>query len=247
MLRQRFPKHFNPRPPRGGRLRQRTDPSAQPLFQSTPPARGATITDILQNSSHNISIHAPREGGDVQTVTNFRVIVDFNPRPPRGGRRLCIGFRVLHANAFQSTPPARGATMGIRCIVPMIRIFQSTPPARGATGKAFTSEILESPNFNPRPPRGGRRQDNDGLDGLSDISIHAPREGGDDSSHHKFKLREKFQSTPPARGATYMPFWMIAIRRISIHAPREGGDESPKVGYFFHPYFNPRPPRGGRL
>ena len=57
-----------------------------------------------------ISIHAPREGGDLMFLRRGpRNFFDFNPRPPRGGRRnlwpLCLALWV-----FQSTPPARGAT-----------------------------------------------------------------------------------------------------------------------------------------
>ena len=33
-----------------------------------------------------ISIHAPREGGDFVWVMIQRAVSDFNPRPPRGGR-----------------------------------------------------------------------------------------------------------------------------------------------------------------
>ena len=56
---------------------------------------------------------------------------------------------------FQSTPPARGATYS--CALRLFSsVFQSTPPARGATsGKVKITAA--SPNFNPRPPRGGRR------------------------------------------------------------------------------------------
>ena len=34
------------------------------IFQSTPPARGATIFDSASGFETAISIHAPREGGD---------------------------------------------------------------------------------------------------------------------------------------------------------------------------------------
>ena len=34
------------------------------IFQSTPPARGATVTRGCLSSLLDISIHAPREGGD---------------------------------------------------------------------------------------------------------------------------------------------------------------------------------------
>ena len=57
------------------------------------------------------------------------------------------------------------------------------------------------------------------------ISIHAPREGGDCLRTWGHLANKKFQSTPPARGAT-------------------------KQSYLSKPVnsnFNPRPPRGGRL
>ena len=43
------------------------------------------------------------------------------------------------------------------------------------------------------------------------ISIHAPREGGDDSSGLDYSNIIKFQSTPPARGAT-RPVRHVAAR-----------------------------------
>ena len=58
-----------------------------PAFQSTPPARGATATRYCIPTRTLISIHAPREGGDLM-VSRISASI----------------FR------FQSTPPARGAT-----------------------------------------------------------------------------------------------------------------------------------------
>ena len=58
-------------------------------------------------------------------------------------------------------------------------------------------------NFNPRPPRGGATLYKCGNERYLLISIHAPREGGDLASAIPFLLVfDKFQSTPPARGAT---------------------------------------------
>ena len=56
-----------------------------------------------------ISIHAPREGGDVIISMALRKKVYFNPRPPRGGRQLDVGGQLIHAD-FNPRPPARGAT-----------------------------------------------------------------------------------------------------------------------------------------
>ena len=129
--------------------------------------------------------------------------------------------------------------------------------------------MLMAIHFNPRPPRGGRLKTIYQTDGQPYISIHAPREGGDDSDRSKRQKDGRFQSTPPARGATPASpagrccWWYFNPRPprggrpaflcladhaadISIHAPREGGD------YIFRPHglrqhhFNPRPPRGGR-
>ena len=58
------------------------------------------------------------------------------------------------------------------------------------------------------------------------ISIHAPREGGDDKFHAGTSSKRKFQSTPPARGATVTAILNSEIPVISIHAPREGGDRT---------------------
>ena len=103
------PNYFNPRPPRGGRLIKCRLHDMKPEFQSTPPARGATLPQ--QPDSQNtgisihapreggdrdgsryglpnaISIHAPREGGDQLRPAEQRDRKHFNPRPPRGGRQ----------------------------------------------------------------------------------------------------------------------------------------------------------------
>ena len=168
-----------------------------------------------------ISIHAPREGGDRQVCRVYPAVRqhfnprpprggrlhglllalvqhDFNPRPPRGGRPRLGAWRVP-ALRFQSTPPARGATKG-GAVSRTPKTFQSTPPARGATA-AYASRLSQS-----------------------DISIHAPREGGDPGQRHGLDVRHS----------------------ISIHAPREGGDARSVHRSAAHPYFNPCPPRGGR-
>ena len=85
--------------------------------------------------------------------------------------------------------------------------------------------VTRHDDFNPRPPRGGRRRRGRGHRGRGGISIHAPREGGD-----KFFLsggfsRGNFNPRPPRGG-----------RR----APAQRGSAPLS-------YFNPRPPRGGRL
>ena len=100
---------FNPRPPRGGRPLPHIRFIQPSIFQSTPPARGATLSgDMCLHLPGNfnprpprggrrlsalrldlgivISIHAPREGGDFAVTLLPQEVANFNPRPPRGGR-----------------------------------------------------------------------------------------------------------------------------------------------------------------
>ena len=78
--------------------------------------------------------------------------------------------------------------------------------------------------FNPRPPRGGRPKRLSARSCQKGISIHAPREGGDDVIRAYPGLYEVFQSTPPARGGDGIDGAAVQVDQISIHAPREGGD-----------------------
>ena len=153
--RQRTPRNFYPRPPRGGR-------------------RNATDVTIQMP---NISTHALREEGDLHVIwlclREFKFLPtpsarratstssgcasgssNFYPRPPRGGRR-CDGVYYHAEGTFLPTPSARRATHN---------------PVRDA-------KIPK--HFYPRPPRGGRPYN--WSVGVSDylISTHALREEGD--------------------------------------------------------------------
>ena len=56
------------------------------------------------------------------------------------------------------------------------------------------------------------------------ISIHAPLCGGRRASWRAPRQKSDFQSTPPARGATFCERVSMDEYRISIHAPCAGGD-----------------------
>ena len=57
--------HFNPRSPRGERRTSPLSSRRVKSFQSTLPARGATILTATNIVNPPISIHAPREGSDI--------------------------------------------------------------------------------------------------------------------------------------------------------------------------------------
>ena len=104
---------------------------------------------------------------------------------------------------------------------------------------------------------------------MSRISIHAPRTGSDRLSIAVVVPAPLFQSTLPARGATYSRdnhhclgldfnprsphgerrYSFLAARRhssISIHAPRTGSDCETRTRRKSRLYFNPRSPHGER-
>ena len=58
------------------------------VFQSTPPARGATQEEINRKRYGYISIHAPREGGDFCRSGTIKVIFISIHAPREGGDRI---------------------------------------------------------------------------------------------------------------------------------------------------------------
>ena len=80
------------------------------VFQSTPPARGATLHDHVAGAVRHISIHAPRTGGDHRTGRHLRQLHPISIHAPRKGGDLVGVMLAPRVMRFQSTPPARGAT-----------------------------------------------------------------------------------------------------------------------------------------
>ena len=85
-------KHFNPRPPRGGRLGTVRIKFLQVEFQSTPPARGATMRGQYKIVADKFQSTPPARGATPHKAVEVNSATNFNPRPPRGGRPLhqCI-------------------------------------------------------------------------------------------------------------------------------------------------------------
>ena len=106
--------------------------------------------------------------------------------------------------------PARGATLHLGDFVDE-DIFQSTPREGGDDYSQETkTDILGISIHTPR--EGGDVEGSKLWFNCNPISIHAPREGGDAAESTAKKLGLIFQSTPPARGATWVDRrWKDAI------------------------------------
>ena len=124
--------NFNPRSPRGERLRVLRDIHLYPEFQSTLPAWGATedigeTADEIEfqstlpawGATHvfgfagltvDISIHAPRVGSDRRLERPKRRVSPISIHAPRVGSDSATRTRRGANTRFQSTLPAWGAT-----------------------------------------------------------------------------------------------------------------------------------------
>ena len=147
-------RNFNPRSPHGERPAFCSAAALGAAFQSTLPARGATINPATMNGSQGISIHAPRTGSDFDSWDEMLEPGNFNPRSPHG-ERLETPEEIGAGEIISIHAPRTGSDDAAAVADGKDKPFQSTLPARGATvARQLVREPLK-------------------------ISIHAPRTGSD--------------------------------------------------------------------
>ena len=147
--------------------------------------------------------------------------MNFNPRPPHGGRPRFLPARAVFP-PISIHAPHTGGDCRRPCGLSDGGDFNPRPPHGGRRGNGSGPSI--EADFNPRPPHGGRRPVQRVQLQRSGISIHAPHTGGDRtrtgmSARRRYfnprpphggrqearvaaGLTQRFQSTPPTRGAT---------------------------------------------
>ena len=131
-LHRRGHHHFNPRSPHGERHSGSYGGIVVAQFQSTLPARGATIT----------------------SSPTLRRFLHFNPRSPHGERHAKAAGDAIRAVTFQSTLPARGATEVRLQLAHLIRISIHAP--RTGSDRWQGLHRRGHNHFNPRSPHGER-------------------------------------------------------------------------------------------
>ena len=198
------------------------DKKLRPLMISIhAPRKGCDLDrGDLGHGAEGISIHAPRKGCDGLASRRDKQKTDFNPRTPQGVRQF-LRDKGSFGDGFQSTHPARGATATTRARRRRRRISIHAPRKgcdavpRGLRGKTG--------DFNPRTPQGVRLIAGDELAREIDFNPRTPQ-GVRHSPPRAASCSPAFQSTHPARGATFERGVRRARRAISIHAPRKGCD-----------------------
>ena len=239
---------------------------ASSAFQSTLPARGATGAIILVEKVQGISIHAPRTGSDAPPKHGGTRIPDFNPRSPHGERRR-LAFRlnpqthfnprsphgerlrafpsILHSDDFNPRSP-HGERRGYAVVFGKAGEFQSTLPARGATNVSARRDHCNQISIHA--PRTGSDPADFCPADAANISIHAPRTGSDNQLHAGDGGAARFQSTLPARGATFVT--QSIFNALGDFNPRSPHGERPafrSTHSLDATNFNPRSPHGERL
>ena len=188
-------------------------------FQSTLPARGATILvheiRFVINHFNPRSPHGERPIAERETS----VATDFNPRSPHGERlhRLSDGWS--------------GWTISIHA------------PRTGSD--AVNLPGLQRSDISIHAPRTGSDFKNLLLFRNVEISIHAPRTGSDGMHRRKSFCRCHFNPRSP-HGERRYEAMTAEQREISIHAPRTGSDQSALKRWKGARNFNPRSPHGER-
>ena len=168
-------------------------------FQSTPSVGRATQAIATRVSTGDISIHALRGEGDDFRASSCRCSLNFNPRPPWGGRRRIFCCSISCGTLFQSTPSVGRATLkheGYSCDDWDISIHA----LRGEGDESRGSVREEKHIFQSTPSVGRATREGHFCPPPAFISIHALRGEGDCITPSLETCEVHFNPRPPWGG-----------------------------------------------
>ena len=144
--------YFYPRSPRGERPYIRRHEAAPATFLSTLPARGATSLTLLPIGKQMISIHAPREGSDMQ-APDLRKELEISIHAPREGSDYNVLWPIL-INNISIHAPREGSDCHRSTYLeaPPISIHAPREGSDDPQSRKGTRGLY----FYPRSPRGER-------------------------------------------------------------------------------------------
>ena len=126
------------------------------MFQSTPPARAATLIVEAVVQCNRVSIHAARAGGD-ERISAAPPAVDVSIHAARAGgdSRVCTGVVKLQHVSIHAARAGGDANSRVRSGSRNIRFNPRRPRGRRRSSAALIEHDVD--RFNPRRPRGRRR------------------------------------------------------------------------------------------
>ena len=169
-----------------------------------------------------ISIHAPCTGSDYVEPSGLAVHTNFNPRSPHGERPAGSPPAMVSASYFNPRSPhgERHSSAPANTSPPGISIHAPR------TGSDYTALLPPSSQW---------------------ISIHAPRTGSDVCDSVLNSVDSLFQSTLPARGATFGILRCVAdLKSFQSTLPARGATWRMPTWRRKPSHFNPRSPHGER-
>ena len=191
-------------------------------FQSTLPARGATLLDVM---------------------TVFPDAFQ-STLPARGATRLTNCFP--SSAKFQSTLPARGATICACKTLSASAHFNPRSP-HGERRGDFHCPHCGCEHFNPRSPHGERRENDSRALRRCVISIHAPRTGSD-PQNRRHAPRVRISIHAPRTGSDRKRP-LAGTKKNDFNPRSPHGERQSRCLQSSHEalHFNPRSPHGERL
>ena len=191
-----------------------------------------------------ISIHALREEGDVMPFADHLRLINFYPRPPRGGRPDESAteelIRAISIHALREEGDKDDRLSGNPN-----QIFLSTPSARRATVTAGVVLLHLQISIHALREEGDGFNAAFGFPVIAFLSTPSARRATGLRSSPRGGTRN-FYPRPPRGGRRETQEVYSNIEEISIHALREEGDRGCASGSKGCRDFYPRPPRGGR-
>ena len=190
------------------------------LFQSTLPARGATTLRLIRAFPRRFQSTLPARGATVHARC-LQEDLYFNPRSPHGERReqllAAVSFCAISIHA-----PRTGSDRGNPAFRPSYRNFNPRSP-HGERRRSSQPSPFPLHYFNPRSPHGERRERAAAPTEKQRFQSTLPARGAT-FAPVVLDATDRFQSTLPARGATSAVDFKAVRLHISIHAPRTGSD-----------------------
>mgnify|MGYP000265911136 FL=1 len=210
--------NFNPRSPHGERPGESSISSQLSQFQSTLPARGATL--LVNGLWHDQIFQStlPARGATGERAHTARMLL-ISIHAPRTGSDGALK-KLFPSLLFQSTLPARGATT---FVVHAQKSNISIHAPRTGSDALYFPRIAFARYFNPRSPHGERPSGQPEPPAASNFNPRSPH-GERRSARTSPDVTFPFQPTLPARGATTDGDAQAPPRKISTHAPRTGSD-----------------------
>jgi len=239
-----WPPKFQSTRPRGARLGEQGRIGRDRLVSIHAPTRGATLSMGAPLSTSIVSIHAPTRGATLRLRLGGRRRTCFNPRA-HAGRDASFAATPAPRAPFQSTRP-RGArpracsrcSTSEGCFNPRAHAGRDPP----APPSAPPSILFQSTR-----PRGARQQAADAVDGVSDVSIHAPTRGATFSYASWRACSIGFNPRAHAGRDVAGDGVVLVFAVVSIHAPTRGATFEGHNCILVMTEFQSTRPRGARL